>query len=297
MKESLASMAKFKDGKFVIETEEFGDLGLDQVTEDMAKTIMEENQTSEESLVDIARNTKVMSDKLTNVQAGKEAKVAGATNIYELTADEVAPMIQSMTDGMDKLATEYINKADVFIKDMFKSNEGDKSSIDTALQEMEKLGTEIKDGTITKFRELTTSSEKLKETFDAIGKSTPYGTSTNDLNLSPEDDFILRSSGEVTSFTKEDDIIGAKRGGPIDKLLSGALPSNDMAGGVPSKIEFGSINISGRIELVSPDGSMNNIDMASIKPMVEKTIISHLNGRFRNGGVPSSKESTDYMAV
>ncbi len=70
-----------------------------------------------------------------------------------------------------------------------------------------------------------------------------------------------------------------------------------MAGGVPSKIEFGSINISGRIELVSPDGSMNNIDMASIKPMVEKTIISHLNGRFRNGGVPSSKESTDYMAV
>jgi len=297
MKESLASMAKFKDGKFVIETEEFGDLGLDQVTDDMAKTIMEENQTSEESLIDIARNTKVMSDKLTNVQAGKEAKVAGATNIYELTADEVAPMIQSMTDGMDKLATEYINKADVFIKDMFKSNEGDKSSIDTALQEMEKLGTEIKDGTITKFRELTTSSEKLKETFDAIGKSTPYGTSTNDLNLSPEDDFILRSSGEVTSFTKEDDIIGAKRGGPIDKLLSGALPSNDMAGGVPSKIEFGSINISGRIELVSPDGSMNNIDMASIKPMVEKTIISHLNGRFRNGGVPSSKESTDYMAV
>jgi hypothetical protein len=48
---------------------------------------------------------------------------------------------------------------------------------------------------------------------------------------------------------------------------------------------------------VSPDGSTNNIDMASIKPMVEKTIISHLNGRFRNGGVPSSKEATDYMAV
>jgi hypothetical protein len=42
---------------------------------------------------------------------------------------------------------------------------------------------------------------------------------------------------------------------------------------------------------------MSNIDMSSIKPMVEKTIISHLNGTFRNGGVPSSKESTDYMAA
>jgi hypothetical protein len=292
MKESLASMAKFKDGKFVIETEKFGDLGLDQVTDDMAKTIMEENQTSEESLRDVATNTKVMSDQLTNMQAGAQAKVAGLTNIYELTADEVAPLMQSMKDGMDSLATEYINKADVFIKDMFKNNEGDKSSIDTAMQEMQNLGTEIKDGTIKSFQELTKSSEKLAETLDLKGNASGGGTGDYNVN----EDFLMRSSGEVTSFTSEDDIVGAKKGGPIDKLFSKGLPS-DGAPLSPSKIEFGSLNITGRIELVSPDGSTNNIDMATIKPMVEKTIISHLNGRFRNGGVPSSKEATDYMAV
>ena len=64
MKESLASMAKFKDGKFVVETEEFGDLGLSDITDDMAKSIMEENQTQEESLRDIATNTKVMSAQI-----------------------------------------------------------------------------------------------------------------------------------------------------------------------------------------------------------------------------------------
>ena len=64
-----------------------------------------------------------------------------------------------------------------------------------------------------------------------------------------------------------------------------------------SKIEFGNLNITGKIELVSPDGSTKEMDMASIKPMLEKTIISHLNGTFRNGGVPSSKESTDYMSA
>jgi hypothetical protein len=292
MKESLASMAKFKDGKFVIETEEFGDLGLDQVTDDMAKSIMEANQTSEESLRDVATNTKVMSDQLTNMQAGGQAKVAGLTNIYELTADEVAPMMQSMKDGIDTLATEYINKADVFIKDMFKNNEGDKSSIDTAMEEMGKLGTEIKDGTIKSFQELTKTSEKLAETLDLKGENTPLG-GTEDNNVN--NDFLSRSDGRVTKFTSEDDIVGAKKGGPIDRLFGSGLPSNDSTSN-SSKLEFGNLTISGRIELVSPDGSTNNMDMASLKPSIEKIVINHLNGTFRNGGVPSSKESTDYMA-
>jgi hypothetical protein len=40
------------------------------------------------------------------------------------------------------------------------------------------------------------------------------------------EDFILRSSGEITSFTSEDDIIGAKKGGPLDKLMDKGLPSS-----------------------------------------------------------------------
>ena len=295
MKESLASMAKFKDGKFVIETEKFGDLGLDQVTDDMAKTIMEENQTSEESLRDIATNTKVMSDQITNMQAGAQAKVAGLTNIYELTADEVAPLMQSMKDGMDSLATEYIKKADVFIKDMFKDNSGEKSSIDTAMGEMQKLGTEIKDGTIKSFQDLTKSSQKLKETLDGNGSDGSTSETVNLNSVGSGNDFLMRSSGAMTKFSTEDDVVGAKKGGPIDRLFGSGTPSNDTASS-SSKVEFGSLNITGRIELVSPDGSTNNMDMASLKPSIEKIVINHLNGTFRNGGVPSSKESTDYMA-
>jgi hypothetical protein len=106
----------------------------------------------------------------------------------------------------------------------------------------------------------------------------------------------MRSSGAMTKFSTEDDVVGAKKGGPIDRLFSNGLPSNDTASS-SSKVEFGSLNITGRIELVSPDGSTNNMDMASLKPSIEKIVINHLNGTFRNGGVPSSKESTDYMAV
>lgn len=292
MKESLASIAKFKDGKFVIETEEFGDLGLDQITDDMAETIMKEQQTSEESLRDIATNTKTMSDQIKNMEKGAEYKVAGLTNIYELTADEIAPLMQDMKKGIGDLGDAFIKNSQTFINDMFKDAESEKSSIDTALTEMENLGNKIKDGVITEFDDLITSSQKLKETFDAFGKNGNGGTP--DYIPDEEQDFILRSSGKVTSFTNQDDIIGAKKGGPLDKLMDKSLSSNNI-GGVPSKIEFGTLDISGRIELVSPDGSSKNIDLESIKPMIQKTIISHLNGTFRNGGVPSSKETTDVM--
>ena len=291
MKESLASIAKFKDGKFVVETEEFGDLGLDQITDDMAKTIMKEQQTSEESLRDIATNTKVMSEQVANMKSGGEFKVAGLSNIYELTADQMAPVLQDMKDGIGKLGDTFVANSEVFIKDMFKKSGEEKTVIDSAVTEMGNLSDQIKDKVITSFSDLSFASKTLKETFDAQGGGGNGGTQ----DFLPEnDDFIVRSDGGVTSFTSEDDIIGAKKGGPLDKLMDKSLPSSNGSG-IPSKIEFGTLDISGKIEIVSPDGSTKNIDMESIKPEIIKTVISHLNGTFRNGGVPSSKEATDHM--
>ena len=127
----------------------------------------------------------------------------------------------------------------------------------------------------------------------SLGENVDRGLVNEETGVS--DDFLSRSGGGVTKFTNEDDVVGAKKGGPLDKLLDRAFGGNNTA--ESSKLEFGNLNITGRIELVSPDGSTKEMDMASIKPMIEKTIINHLNGTFRNGGVPSSKESTDYMAV
>jgi len=292
MKESLASIAKFKDGKFVIETEEFGDLGLDQITDDMAETIMKEQQTSEESLRDIATHTKKMSDQVDNMREGGKYKVAGLTNIYELTADEIAPVLQNMKDGVGKLSDTFIDNSKSFIDDMFKNSGDEKSVIDDAMTEMDNLKNQIKDKVITTFGDLVISSKKLEETFHAIGGGSGKG---NTGGADPyHGDFMLRSSGEITSFSNEDDIIGAKKGGPLDKLMDKSLTIPETTS-MTSKIEFGKIDISGKIEITSPDGSSKNIDMESIKPQIVKTIISHLNGTFRNGGVPSSKETTDYM--
>ena len=82
-----------------------------------------------------------------------------------------------------------------------------------------------------------------------------------------------------------------------DMIIAGD-PNKLMGGnssGTPSKMEFGNLNITGRIEIVSPDGSANGMDMSSLKPQIEKMIISHMNGSFRDGGVTSSKQASDYM--
>jgi hypothetical protein len=288
MKESLASMAKFKDGKFVVETEEFGDLGLSDITDDMAKSIMEENQTQEESLRDIATYTKVMSEQISNMKEGAEAKVAGLTNIYELTADEMAPQLQKMKDGIGKLGDTFIDKSEQFIGEML-DDKGSSSKIDETLKSMGDLGKEIKEGTINAFKNL---NQKINETEHGFGRG---GVGTEDLIVDVVEDMVSMPgsngrvlSGEFGSLRLDDrDLIMA---GDPKKLTGGGNNS-----GTPSKMEFGNLNITGRLEIVSPDGSASNMDMSSIKPQIESMIINQLNGTFREGGVPSSKQSTDYM--
>jgi hypothetical protein len=288
MKESLASMAKFKDGRFVIETEEFGDLGLDEVTDGMVDSIMKENQTQEENLRDIATNTKVMSEQIKNMREGGKARVAGLTNIYELTADEMAPQLQKMKEGIGKLGDVFIDKSEQFIGEMLDDKSGS-SKIDETLKSMSDLGKEIKDGTINAFKNL---NQKISETEDLLGG----GGGTPDLNdpiPTPDMVSLPGSNGRVMtgsfgSLALDDrDLVVA---GDPNKLLGGGNNS-----GTPSRMEFGNLNVSGRIEIVSPDGSTNGMDMSSLKPQIEKMIISHMNGSFRNGGVSSSKETTDYM--
>ncbi len=287
MKESLASMAKFKDGKFVIETEEFGDLGLSDITDNMAESIMQENQTQEESLRDIATNTKEMSEQISNMKEGGKARVAGLTNIYELTADEMAPQLQKMKEGIGKLGDTFIDKSEQFIGEMLEDKSGS-SKIDETLKSMGDLGKEIKDGTINAFKNL---NQKIKETEHGFGRG---GVGTEDLIVEMEDMVSMPGSngrvlsGEFGSLRLDDrDLIMA---GDPKKLTGGGNNS-----GTPSKMEFGNLNVSGRIEIVSPNGSAMNMDMSSLKPQIEKMIISHMNGSFRDGGVTSSKQASDYM--
>jgi hypothetical protein len=294
-KDSLASLATFSKerNEFVIK-HDGKELGLDEINEGMAEEIMKANQSEEQTFRDIAVNTQTMSEKMTAFLESQKARVVGAgVDIYELTVAEMEQPFDQLREGMQATTDQWIERGGEYIKEMFASTETGDILSDT-MGELGELGTLLKDETIKSFEDLTQKIDIFNEKLDdtplqksVTTEETPdVPVVTNDMASFPGSNGRVLT-GDFGSLSLDDrDLVVA---GDPNKLMGGNSSN--------SKVEFGNLNITGRIELVSPDGSMNNIDMASIKPMVEKTIISHLNGRFRNGGVPSSKESTDYMAV
>jgi hypothetical protein len=295
MREGLAGMAKMKDGKWVVDFKgeqlDIGDIGMDQAAEILAAP-----KDSDDAIMDIAMNSMTTNQILENILEAMKTGYVAEQNVYEITEDILRPGLRALFEGVEGQVEDII----VALKD---TNIGKIREL--MLEQARNLGLDTADK-ITQIFKMDMSAElvellkipplkqDMEEILDIVRKLAAEEKMRFGQDPKINNDFIMRSSGEVTSFTSEDDIIGAKKGGPLDKLMNSGLPSGN-SGGVPSKVEFGNLNISGKIEIVS-NGNIKELDMTNIKPQIEKMIISHMNGTFRNGGVPSSKETTDYMA-
>ena len=299
MRDGLASMAKMKDGKWVVDFDG-KEVGIEDIGVDLAEKMLAAPKNEEEAIMEMAYNSMTTNEILENILEAMKTGYVAESNTYEITEDIMRPSMESLFKGVESQVTTMIGA--------LQETQYGKLREDM-IKQSQNLGLDS-GGTVKKIFEINLSedlSELLSQNpidftetlndillqIKSLGENVDRGLVNEETGVS--DDFLSRSGGGVTKFTNEDDVVGAKKGGPLDKLLDRAFGGNNTA--ESSKLEFGNLNITGRIELVSPDGSTKEMDMASIKPMIEKTIINHLNGTFRNGGVPSSKESTDYMAV
>jgi hypothetical protein len=197
-----------------------------------------------------------------------------------------------LRQGMQSTTDEWIARGGEYINEMFATTETS-SVLDDTMKDLGDLGILLKDKTIKSFDEFT---QKI-DIFNDKLPDTPTQKSVSEDGVPIE---VVKTGNDVASLPGQNGRILTGDFGSLslnNKDLVVAGDPNKLIGGDSSnsKIEFGSLNISGRIELVSPDGSTNSMDMSSLKPSIEKIVINHLNGTFRNGGVPSSKESTDYM--
>jgi hypothetical protein len=292
-KDSIASLATFsKDRNEYVIKHDGKELGLNDISEGMAEEIMKANQSEEQTFRDIAVNTQTMSEKMTNFLESQKARVVGAgVDIYELTAAEMEKPFDQLRQGMQATTDEWIARGGEYINEMFATTETS-SVLDDTMKDLGDLGILLKDKTIKSFDEFTQKIDIFNDKLPDVptqktvdDKDTPIVKAKDVASLPGSNGRVL--SGEFGSISLDNRDLAVA--GDPNKLMGGGSSSS-------SKVEFGSLNITGRIELVSPDGSTNNMDMASLKPSIEKIVINHLNGTFRNGGVPSSKESTDYMA-
>jgi len=134
VKDNIASLATYKDGRYVIE-HDGKDLGLDDINEGMADEIMKANQSDSDTFRDIAVNTQTMSEKLDNFLKSQKARVVGkGVDMYELTVAEMEPALDSLRDGMQKTTDQWVARGGEFISEMFASSESGSVLDDTMLR-------------------------------------------------------------------------------------------------------------------------------------------------------------------
>lgn len=315
MREGLASMARMKDGKFVVDFKgeelDVGDIGMDQAAEILAAP-----KDSDEAIMDMAYNSMTTNQILKNILESLETGFVAEVNRYEITEDVLAPSMRGLFNGVEKQLEDALK--------IFKESPlGD--VVELTRKQAEAMGIASEEG-LTKFFEedfaqiLGESLSKwaengwseftgdLEEIANAL-KQQPGAENKQQYGADGCKPGFKRN--KTTGICEAEDLMALP--GSNGKVLTGkfgsiGLDDRDMvisgdpnklmggnSSGTPSKMEFGNLNITGRIEVVSPDGSANGMDMSSLKPQIEKMIISHMNGSFRNGGVTSSKQATDYM--
>lgn len=299
MREGLASMARMKDGKWVVD---FGgeELNIEDIGMDKAAEILAAPKDADEAIMDMAYNSMTTNQILENILKALKTGYVAETNVYELSEDILRPSVEGLFKGVEGQVENMLDlvsetKYGEYRKRMLEQSQDIGLSAGEGLLNI--LETDLTSTLQNAVDELDFSGIFESDLSELLNKLKDPGQYSDKVpgQTETKKDFILRSSGQVTSFTNEDDIIGAKKGGPLDKLMDKGLPNNMMATATPTKMEFGNLNINGRIEIVSPDGSTKNMDMSSLKPQIEKMIINHMNGTFRDGGVSSSKQATDYM--
>lgn len=106
----------------------------------------------------------------------------------------------------------------------------------------------------------------------------------NKNNGNVHQDFVSRPGSNPVSFSSKDTLIGAKTGGPIDKMLNNSVGGGTANVGGVTKIEFSRpLKIEGSLELKS-DGKTGKIDlddpilMRDLSRMIQEQLSRAING-------------------
>jgi len=289
MKESLATMAKMKDGKMVVEyKDEEGkkrEAKLEDVTEEMAKTILDGNKTQEENLYDIARNTKVMSDELANFNKAKEQQVSLTSNIYEST---VGAIKESMIDPMKKSIESLVSTATIEgkakVNEYLKNREDEGSVIEQTTQKMKELGEALKDKTL---KALEDFKDKLEEVND-YGLGRTQKDETEDIGFGGSgNDAILTDNGKFYSFDSKDSFLAAKPGGVIQQVLQDNYIKEKSEKIV--KVDFGKLDLN--ITSNNPNMNFSTEQKNQLITMITERIGKSLYNNDISGGNPTDGKS------
>jgi hypothetical protein len=218
-KESLASLAKFsaERGEFVIQ-HKGEELGLDQIGDDLAAEIIKADDENVEGKTDsdlfkrIAMNTQTMSEQLVSAKEASMATIAGTTDLYEITAEEMKEnLLGPMKLSMDAMTSKFTSEFKP--GDLFDKTEWD-TTFNGATEEVAKFVTTVKEsiGEFLKIKKEDTPEKVVKD--DSAAEEVP---GKDIVSFPGSNGRVL--SGEFGSISLDDrDLIAA---GDPKKLMGG----------------------------------------------------------------------------
>jgi len=297
--DAIASMAKMgDDGSFVVEVEDengnkrqidVGDTSSlkDAITAGLLDSTPDA-ESEKEAIAQTAKNSFTTTEILENMYQSMKAQTAVQLDFYQ----KLEAATTKTRETMDKGIQESISK----IGDAFAKTKVGKVVMDE--DSMEKFDTMLSDTMSKAITDLTTAIE--------TGNPAPLISSMNTMILkmdsyfglkikkeiatdrdgSPdiaeeEHDFISRPGQPVQSFVGPDTVMGAKKGGPIDKMLDSTLGSSNS--NVSGEVKIPDFNIN--VNLNGANGLSANDLGKTLMPVLKAKILEKIGDQiFVKGG-------------
>ena len=286
--EGIASMAKMTDEGFKVDL--IGDDGkrieknIKDLTSGEVEMLLRSPKDEEDYMEQMVYNSMTTNEILESIRDQFEKSFVATVDVYEVMEELSKGSIKNIRDlgtGLGEKSTDKFDDSEIKKLVGFVG--------ENTVESLNSLTENFKDSVLEMFGD--SSLEILKKSFDEktfeINSNGVININTNKINTAdqgkipmgegePVKDFLSRNDGTVTSFSNMDDIIGAKNGGPIDKLLNSVLPNNQT-----SVVEVkGNPKIDININSNNPNMNFTTEQMEQITNVAMKSILSIFN----NGG-------------
>jgi len=299
--EGIASMARLEGGQFKVDV-------YDEDGKKIAKSLDELSKGDVEMLMGLPKDEKdyqgqmihqsmTTNELLKSIEDTFQKTFVGGVDIYQITEDSTKETIEAVrkltlksTETMfDSVEKSFAGEMGGFGKEVLQKTD----------ETMANLISKIKPENfiIKKPEQITINGDNIKINVPTTSERQDIGGGNKDTSVKPpgtENNQIkpFAKGGIVTKPTRA--LIGeageAEAVFPLSKLEN-FIQTQKMSGKVTLE---GTSNININISSDNPTLDLTSIE-TSLKTKIENMIVSHLNGTFRNGGVPSSKEASDYM--